>query len=232
MQYICTLLLKLIYFLQLAAARLKFLKENNYPRRYCELIDPKATSDDEADPSGRTVKGQPVFLINKRPERSPEFEVFIRLLDKKRYETAQVDPSKRWKERPRELPSQPKQTAYPTLPCNIPIDYFAHEYYNSLQPRLRHHITNSKIALLPDVNLSFSSTADEKLTDQDFNSKYGAQVLKKYNWVDETEFDREDEWIVDDDEADLEDNEEYDDNEEAITDDDVLMSTRQDTLAA
>ena len=166
--------------------------------------------------------------------------MFIRLLDKKRYESAQVDPSKRWKERPRELPSQPKQTAYLRLPYNMPIDYFAHEYYNSLQPRLRYHITNTKIALLPDVNLSFSGTADERLTDKAFNTKYGTQVLMKYNLVDETEFDREDEWLVDDVDdgidADVEDNE-YIDNidnldEDGLVSDDVLMSTRQNTLAA
>jgi len=191
-----------------------------YPRRYRDLVDPKATSDDEADPSGRTIKGQKVFLINKRPERSSKFEVFIRRLDKKRYETAQMDSRKRWKERPRELPSQPKQTAYPTLPSNMPIDYFDHEYYNSLQPRLRHDITNTKIALLPDVNLSFTGTADEKLTDQVFNSKYGAEVLMKYNLVNEAEFD-EDDVELSGVEADME---EYND--------DVDMSTRQNTLAA
>jgi hypothetical protein len=150
--------------------------------------------------------------------------VFIRRLDKKRYETAQIDPRKRWKERPRELPSQPKQTAYPTLPCNMPIDYFDHEFYNSLQPRLRHDITNTKIALLPDINLSFTGTADEKLTDQAFNSKYGANVLMKYNLVNEVEFAEEDEFSEElGDEADME---EYND------DDDVDMSTRQNTLAA
>lgn len=76
---ICMLLPKLIYFLflQLATARLKFLKENNYPRHYRELIDPKATLDDEADPSGRTIKGQKVYLINQRRERSSNFEAFI-----------------------------------------------------------------------------------------------------------------------------------------------------------
>lgn len=231
---ICTLLPKLIYFLflQLAAARLKFLKENNYPRRYRELIDPKATSDDEADPSGRTIRGQKVYLINQRRERSSDFEAFIRLLDKKRYETAQVDPSKRWRERLRELPSQPKQTTYPALPCNMPIDYFDHQYYNSLQPHLRHHITNAKIALLPDVSLSFSGTADEKLTDDAFNGKYGAQVLAKYNLVNETEIDEEDEWLVLDDDVDTDmlEDDEYVDNGIAAEDD--MMSARQNTLAA
>ena len=114
----------------------------------------------------------------------------------------------------------------------MPINYFAHEYYNLLQPCLRYNIMNAKISLLPDINLSFSGTADEKLTDKAFNTKYGAEVLKKYNLVDEAEFNREDEWLQDNN-ANVEDNE-YSDNldENAATEDDVLMSTRQNTLAA
>ena len=115
----------------------------------------------------------------------------------------------------------------------MPIDYFDHEYYNSLQPRLRHHISNAKIALLPVVSLSFSGTADEKLTNQAFNDKYGAEVLAKYNLVDETEFDGDDEWLDDGTDADimLEDDE-YDENEDGAAEGDVLMSARQNELAA
>jgi hypothetical protein len=178
------------------------------------------------------IKGQKVFLINKRPERSSEFETFIQLLDKKQYETAQVDPRKRWRERPRELPPQPKQTSYPALPCNIPIDYFHHEYFNFLQPRLRYHVTNAKITLLPDVSLSFSGAPDERLTDQAFNNKYGTQVLEKYNLVelngDESNMDNG--WLVDDD-ANMLDDDEYMD-EDGAAEGDVLMSARQNILAA
>jgi len=119
----------------------------------------------------------------------------------------------------------------------MPIDYFDHEYYNSLQPHLRYHITNAKISLLPDVSLSFSGTADEKLTDDDFNDKYGAQVLAKYNLVndvnDTNDADGEDAWRVDDNDADMEDDA-YDDNvdEDGAAEGDVLMSARQNTLAA
>ena len=120
-------------------AHLIFLKEDNYPRHYHELIDPKATSDDEADPSGRTINGQKVYLINQQRERSSNFEAFIRLLDKKRYETSQVDPSKRWREWPQELPSQPKQTTHPALPCNMPMD---HQYYNSSSLTPHHQCQN------------------------------------------------------------------------------------------
>ena len=112
----------------------------------------------------------------------------------------------------------------------MPIDYFGREYYNSLQPRLRHLITNTKIALLPDVGLSFSGTADEKLSDQAFNDKYGSQVLANYDLVEETEFDGEDEWLVDDDDADMLEDSGLD--EDGTADSDVLMSAKQNNLAA
>jgi hypothetical protein len=81
-------------YLQLAHARHQFLVENNYPKRYRDLIDSKATSDDEVDPSGCTFKGQRVHLIKKRPECSAEFEGWIRILDQKRQEDARRDPTK------------------------------------------------------------------------------------------------------------------------------------------
>ena len=73
---------------QIADARLKFLKDNNYPRRYRRLIDPKATSDDEADPKGSVKDGQKVFYIKRQQERSAGAEEFIRRLDEVREQSA------------------------------------------------------------------------------------------------------------------------------------------------
>ena len=72
--------------LKLTEACLKFLVENNYPQCYRDLINSKATSDDEVDPSGQIVRGQKVHLIKKWPERSVKFERWIRILDQKREE--------------------------------------------------------------------------------------------------------------------------------------------------
>ena len=52
------------------------------------MIDAKATSDDEPDPTGLTIKGSKVHHIRKRPECSEEVETWIRLLDKKWEEDA------------------------------------------------------------------------------------------------------------------------------------------------
>jgi hypothetical protein len=203
--------------------------ENNYPKRYRDLIDSKSTSDDEVDPSGRAIKGQRVYLIKKRPERSAKFEKWIRILDKKRQDDARRDPSKRWRERPREVPEDPKPSDFTALPIGMPIDYFDPDFFNSLQPRLRYRITNTKVALLPDVDRSFFRDADEMLSDKQFNAKFGADVLAKYQLVEEGELEDigEDEWLVDD-----EDGEEEEDTDDYDMSDDVDMSANQHSLAA
>ena len=118
------------------------------------------------------------------------------------------------------------------------IDYFDHKYYNSLQPCLWCHITNAKIALLPDVSLSFSGTADKKLTNNNFNDKYGAQVLAKYSLVNDinntNDTDREDIWLVDGNDANMLKDNVYDNNvdEDGTAKSNMLMSARQNTLTA
>lgn len=211
--YFHVLVYKLIALPQIAEARLLFLVRNNYPQRYRDLIDTKATSDDEVDPSGLQSNGQPVHLIKKRRERSTEFERWIRILDEKREEDARLDPSKRWKERARVVPSEPQFSNFVALPEGQPIDYYAPDFYNGLQPRLRAQITNTNVALLPDVNRSFLRDEDELLDDQQFNTKYGAAVLARYRVVKEAELEdvgEEAAWLADDDEdQEMSDEEDY-----------------------
>jgi hypothetical protein len=64
-----------------------------------DLIDPKATSDDEPEPLGQPNNASKAYHIKRRPERSADFDVWIRLLDKKREEDTCRDPTKRWRER-------------------------------------------------------------------------------------------------------------------------------------
>ena len=121
---------------QLASARLTFLKENNYPQWYRDLIDAKATSDDELAPSGLAVKGPKEYHIKKQPECSVEFEMWIRLLDEKREEDACRDPSRRWCEHLQIVPDDQKNSEFLILPTGMPVDYFDPLFFNSLQPRL------------------------------------------------------------------------------------------------
>jgi hypothetical protein len=198
---------------------MKFLQENGYPKRYRDLIDPRATSDDEADPNGAIVKGAKVHYIKRRPERSAKAEKWFRLLDKKREEYTRQDPSKKWRERLRIVPEEQKDSDFRALPQQIPIDYFDPAFYNNLQPLRRLLIACKKIAFLPNVDQSFTRNQDEKLSDDDFMMKYGDAVLMAYELVDENEFDgMEDEidgdWIVDDDEEMDDDGDDDDEYEE------------------
>lgn len=127
------------------------------------------------------MDGKPVYFINQRPERSASAEKFIRVLDKEREASAMQDSTKRWRERKRVVPSNQKTSPFRALPEDMPIDYFEPNFYNRLQPRLRMRITNNTIALLPNVEESFRGTPDERLSDTNFNNKYGDQVLKRYN---------------------------------------------------
>jgi len=197
---------------QLARLRKEFLERNGYPARYVRLIDVKGTSDDEADPEGLQEDRRPVYWIKRRPERSAQMELFIRKLDEKREEENRYNFRRRGaqKDRIRRLPNPPQDTAYHALPQNIPIDYFDPSFFNQLQPDLRRQIaSSSSIALLPNIEDTFTRCPDERLRDDDFMDKYGSMVLSRYlvddsdesigeeeNWLDDEEYENE---YVDDD---------------------------------
>jgi hypothetical protein len=113
----------------------------------------------------------------------------------------------------------------------MPIDYFAPDFYNNLQPRLRARITNTKVALLPDITLFFMHNSDERLTDKQFNAKCGGTVLAQYELVAEDELEdvEEADWLVDDDE---DENMSSEDEEDYGVNEDMDMATRQHSLAA
>jgi hypothetical protein len=136
-------------------------------------------------------------------------ENFVHRLEHERKLEATQDPSRRWRERLRLVPeSDQKDTAFPALPFNMPVDYFQPSVFNNLQPHLRHRTAVPQIALLPDTNFSFTQHPDELLADDDFNDKYGSEVLKSYKLDDLSFFGDEDEedgdWEDDDLELDTE----------------------------
>jgi hypothetical protein len=200
------------------------LEANGYPQRYRDLIDPKATSDDEIDPDGRTIKNNKVYWIRRRPERSANAETWIRLLDKKREQDMRRDPTKRWRERLRLVPEVQQDSDFQILPQGLPIDYFDPDFFNDLQPRLRSRTAVQTVALLPDASLSFSRHPDEKLSDEAFMAKYGDEVLARYDLSDLVDEQDEEEWIVDDEMAD-----DVDSDEDP---EDLDMSARRSTLTA
>jgi len=184
---------------QLAAARLKFLVENGYPQRYRDLIDPKATSDDEYDANRK------VYLIKRRTERSSEVEKFYWILDRKREEAVRQDKSRRWCERVRKVPVDQQDSVFSALPEGMPIDYYDPEFFNQLQPRTRNRIAIRKISLLPLVTESLTWNSEERLSDRAFTKKYGAPVLSQYEMVDDAdvEDDVDDEWAAEDIDEDM-----------------------------
>jgi len=80
---------------QLADLCHDFLIWNRYPQQYIELITPKGTLDDEANPDGQKEGGQLIYWIKHRPECSTSMEKFIWLLDKKWKEEVQYNYTKR-----------------------------------------------------------------------------------------------------------------------------------------
>ena len=182
---------------QLAEARKQFLTSNQYPQWYIDLIDAKATSNDEADPANMRIKGWKVFYIKKRRECSSQAEAFIRLLDLKREEEAALN-GKRVREHIRLVPDgEQKFSDFAAIPSHLPIDYYDPNFYNSLQPRMRDRIAIQKISFLPDVSESFGNHPDEKLSDSAFMEKYASGVLSQYRMDDLSGF--EEEWLDDDD---------------------------------
>lgn len=165
------------------------------------MIDPKSTSDDEADPLGLKENGRPVHWIRNRPERSMEANRFYRRLEATMEHTAKLE-GKRIRGRIRKVPDQPKDSDFRAIPHDAPIDYFDPAFFNHLQPRLRRQCTSQKIALLPDIEKSFTRCDDEFISDQDFSRKFG-NVLLRYKLSDLDNLDEEESFIDDNDEEDI-----------------------------
>ncbi|TEB22702.1 hypothetical protein FA13DRAFT_1595691, partial [Coprinellus micaceus] len=128
---------------RLGDARLAYMQMNSYDPLLFALAEHGATSDDEEDPNERNV-----YHIRRRPERSTAANTFIRDFDQVRERNTRLDQSKRWRERKRRVPSNQKDTSFPTLPQNMPIDYFDPDFYNSLEASLRARIAIPEVALL------------------------------------------------------------------------------------
>ena len=189
--------------------------------RYQKVIHPKATSDDEADTTGVKVNHQTVHWIKRRPERSAAAESFIRRLDELREQSARYSSKKKWNERPRRVPSTGQNVStFLKLPENMPIDYFDPSFYNNLLPRLRFSIAEPYIVFLPDGQAPLAGVADETLTKNRFNKKYGPDVLSRYKLVTEDDF-------ADEDDEDDEDEMDYDVEEDEVDNQDDIYHPDQ-----
>ena len=188
-----------------------FLTWNKYPQWYLDLIDLKATSNNKADPLGTKEKEQPIFWIKKWPEHSAEMKKFIQLLDKKCEEKFCYTVTKCCQEYICWLASQPQETLFTSLAQELPLNYFTPIFFNNLQWFLHKKIVSCSIALLPDIEKSFTGCPDELLSDSLFNTKYGKAVLAQYK-LDDLDDDIDKEEIFPDNEV-IEEEDEFEDVE-------------------
>ena len=164
------------------------MKANGY-QRYLKYLDPKSTSDDEADPQGSRWRGCPIHFIKTCREHSAGVNALIRLLDEERELVAMYEGKTYRQEHIRIFPEIPEHTAFPLLPFNtVPLDYYDPAFFNSLQPGTRKKIAGPFpiVGLLPNASHSFGHGPnglphpDEKLGQKAFNGKYREQVLMQY----------------------------------------------------
>ena len=108
------------------------------------------------------------------------------------------------RERVCKVPSEFQETAFPTLPQNVPIDYYDPNFFNRLQLHLHKWIASQTVALLPNIEESFTKYANENLSDFAFQSKFADAILVKYRLDSLEEInDSEKEWIEDEDFEDI-----------------------------
>jgi len=101
-------------------------------------------------------------------------------------------------ERVCKVPSEPQETAFPTLPQNVPIDYYDPNFFNRLQLHLCKQIASQTVALLPNIEESFTKYADENLSNSAFQSKFADAILVKYKLNSLEKINNsEEEWVED-----------------------------------
>ena len=128
------------------------------------------------------------------------------------------------------MPEDQNDTEILALPGGMPIDYFDPDFFNRLQPRLRNTLVIDKIAFLPDVDKSFTSNMDEKLSDKKFMEKYGGSVLGQYKLVDDADLERdEDNGDGEDEDEDEDEDDEDEDGEDMV--DETLADQRRELAA-
>jgi len=153
---------------------------NKYPLRYTALCQPAATSDDELDPNDSTKK---TYRVLRRPERSKEAEDWVRCLEVKRMQDNKYrrGGSRQYR---RCIPSIPIDSPIETLPHDMPLDYFDPTFFNGLQYHTQQLCADPDLIAIPkDKNTWFTHSTEERLSDDIFTERYGADVFAKYELI-------------------------------------------------
>jgi hypothetical protein len=154
------------------------MRESKYPTRLIDLVsDPKATSDDELDPTGE------VYLIKRKVGRSPRVEDFVRWLDQEIKMSKQFLNGRRSMKKSRRVPAEGQlDSPFVQLPRGVPLDWFDVDFYNRLPHKVRRRITEDEPrASLPPQPLPPYHKETCRISNQEFMAIYGNMIIAQYD---------------------------------------------------
>lgn len=189
------------YSSQLRKARIEFIRRSGWKPRVVALFEEaECHSDDEY--SHTDAFGRDVYHINRKEGRNPLVTEFIRWVDKARLSGPDLSVWKKvnnktqsrltgprragqYQERLRIYPENPSPSIFTTQPSNVPIDYFAADYWNELPVNIR---TEFKLRIAfpnfePHQNANWPNVRHDSKTmpDAEFMENYGRTVLLSYD---------------------------------------------------
>ncbi|PPR06459.1 hypothetical protein CVT24_002620 [Panaeolus cyanescens] len=183
---------------RLSAARIKFLESMSFPERLQKICCPKATSDDEEELDSA---GRKIYVARQRPERSVAATALVRWIDEQIEKQAKMAGRSRRNRRIRMIPPSDDQklTRFPTLPQDMPIDYFDVDYFNTEIPfPLRPKVAdNTSLAFAHDRNITF--VEGSRLSDAEIINRYAQQIIPQYIFLDAGDVgsDEDGDWVQD-----------------------------------
>jgi hypothetical protein len=170
--------------LQLAHKRMSIAKILGLPKRQLNLIENlRAHSDDEIDEETGN------YVVARKPERNPRVTTFFQELDAQRKKYT-MSTAGRWSERARIRASSAPVSGLSRLAFNLPVDYYAPDYFNALPLILRRRIAGSKpsIALpAPPTPIGNALDTTRTMRRNEFMTAHGNQILEAYNMKDDVE---------------------------------------------
>ncbi|KDR74790.1 hypothetical protein GALMADRAFT_157365 [Galerina marginata CBS 339.88] len=165
------------------ARRLKQLQANGFNDRIQRLVEePECHSDSERKDDG------PGFWIMFKKARNPHITNFFRWIDDRQLQVPLVRGQRagaRQAERRDRHPNNKETEISQRVPTNVPLDWFPHDYFNSLPVdfRARFHKAPIALPLASDIPAGLDPAAADWKTmpEAEFMEKYGKKVRDMYN---------------------------------------------------
>ncbi|KAJ7585828.1 hypothetical protein C8J56DRAFT_1165625 [Mycena floridula] len=163
---------------RLHKSRQQYIQDSAAPQGLRLMFSLKATSDDEATPTGSRVLA--------RPERSQDADIVLRTVDSLIIDDLLTRGKKRAannRER-RVAPAfgQRNLSRFREIPREMPIQYYDPTWFNNRPPQMRAKIAPKHIvAFVPGSSDFFSRNSDNKLSVSVLTEIYGNEVFEKYD---------------------------------------------------